>query len=200
MPACCPISSISTAGISSPPGTAALGNLQLRPLLADKPKYLALSAGLGADFADPADLRIGARRDLADARAQGAVERRRGRRRRASQKAALKRSARTAHRARSGAEVAAARRRSAAAGARRRRSRPISSRSRSSSTATPGSRPIDALLANLNALYRQLTLGGDQSGAVEAGARPGAGAGRELARQCDATAAAARRHDGEGRQ
>ncbi len=47
----------------------------------------------------------------------------------------------------------------------------ISSRSKSSSTATPGSRPMDALLANLNELYRAADLAGEQSGASQAGAR-----------------------------
>ncbi len=37
---------------------AAIANLALRPLLADRPKYLALARRLGADFADQADVRI----------------------------------------------------------------------------------------------------------------------------------------------
>ena len=52
----------------------------------------------------------------------------------------------------------------------------------------PGSRPIDQLLANLNELYRQLVLGGGESGAGEAGAgaggRPGGEPAEPMPRAC----------------
>ena len=144
---------------------AALGNLQLRPLLADKPEICRARRPPRRRPRRSVDLRIRSRRDGADARAQEIRGRRQAR---PSRPRAI---AVEAGRTPAGIERAARRSISAMKSQRgrairpprfpARRSRPISSRSRSSSTATRGSRPIDALLANLNELYRQLALAAD---------------------------------------
>ena len=64
----------------------------------------------------------------------------------------------------------------------------------------PGSRPIDQLLANLNELYRQLVLAAENPAQAKQALGAGGRASGESQSQCNASAAAACRHDRQGRQ
>ncbi len=119
--------------------------------------------GLGADLADQADLRIDPQRDRAHPRARGAAGRPQGRRRKSRRpnSSSARRAAALDRRARGGRsrdEVAAARRRSSVADHAGASIEAYFKPIQILVDGEAGSRPIDALLANLNELYRQLTL------------------------------------------
>ena len=120
--------------------TAAINNLQLKPLLNDKPKYLKLSAASALTSPIRSDFRIHSRRNGADARASQAAGQSNAAADQAKQDALAAAPRPAGHgRARGdrpGDEVAAQGGRSAAGGSRALRSRPISSPSRSWSTAS----------------------------------------------------------------
>ena len=161
------------------------------PLLADKPKYLALERRLGADLADPADLRIRPRRDGADPRAQ--KPRRTPADAGQGERLPRRRLANSAGSGEAGASTSRMKSQRTAGDPPPRCPAPsIEANFKPFQILVdgePGARPMDALLANLNELYRAADAGGDQSGAGEAGARPGR---RSRSRACAPTSRACR--------
>ena len=142
--------------------TAAINNLQLKPLLNDKPKYLKLSAASAPTspiltiFESIRD-ETALTRERPKPQVQGAAATDQ-----AKQDALAMAQSRLGTAGREAIDLAMKSQREAGRPAgresRARRSKPISSPSRSWSTASPDLGPIDNLLANLNELYRQLTL------------------------------------------
>ena len=183
--------------------TAALANLQLRPLLKDKPKYLTLSAASAPTspilqiFQSVRDETALTRERPKPPQPGGAAADQ------AKQDLARAASSRLGYAGREAIDLAMKSQRKAGDPPPEVPGASIEANFKPIQILVdgePGSRPIDALLANLNELYRQLVLAAENPAQAKQALEQVEVQVASLQVECDKASPAARRMDGQGRQ